>query len=266
MKLPPTHRPRLTRFLTLGALFAMAGCAGQPRNPTFPLSIPEARADLRRMRAAPARLARPVLVAGGYLDPGFAPREVAQELRRVTRSGPSEPAVRAVSMWGCASFAECGRRLAKAAGDGERAVDVVGISMGGLVARHAAAARAPGRIRIARLFTIATPHRGARLAGLPTLDARQRQMRPRSPFLRRLEATERDYPILPYARLGDGIVGTRRTAPRGDVPWWLPTPLLGVSHLGAPTDPRILADIARRLRGEAPFTRTPRAPLPKGRK
>jgi hypothetical protein len=34
------------------------------------------------------------------------------------------------------------------------------------------------------------------------------------------------------------------------------------AHLAAHTDPRLLADIARRLRNETPFTTEPRTPLP----
>jgi hypothetical protein len=34
-------------------------------------------------------------------------------------------------------------------------------------------------------------------------------------------------------------------------------------HLTVQEDPRILADIARRLRGEEPFTHAPPAPLPR---
>jgi hypothetical protein len=63
-------------------------------------------------------------------------------------------------------------------------------------------------------------------------------------------------------RLGDGIVGARYAAPPNTAPRWVPTPPLGDSHNGASKDPRILADILRRLRGESPITTTPQAPLP----
>jgi hypothetical protein len=43
---------------------------------------------------------------------------------------------------------------------------------------------------------------------------------------------------------------------------WLANPPLTLSHLGAMSDPRILADIGRRLRGEEAFSRLPGSPLP----
>src|SRR6185369_10092730 len=81
-------------------------------------------------------------------------------------------------------------------------VDVVGVSMGGLVARWAAlppadrfregAAHNPGatgkRLRIRNLYTLGTPHRGAILANLIAPDPIARDMRAGSGFLRTLDA------------------------------------------------------------------------------
>jgi hypothetical protein len=47
-------------------------------------------------------------------------------------------------------------------------------------------------------------------------------------------------------------------------PIWVPNLLLEDSHLTAFSDPRIIGDIARRLRGETPFTSEPAEPLPRG--
>jgi hypothetical protein len=55
-------------------------------------------------------------------------------------------------------------------------------------------------------------------------------------------------------------------APPGANPFWLPNPPLKMAHLGAIMDIRILADIARRLRGEEPFTQFPATPLPESRR
>ena len=117
---------------------------------------------------------------------------------------------------------------------------------------------------MARLFTISTPHRGADLAALPTWDARQIDMRAGSDLLRQLDAalpTTR-YSVYPYVRLGDVLVGAANTAPPGTTPWWVANQPLSLPHAGAYTDPRIVADIARRLRHEPPFTTDPPAPLP----
>ena len=228
---------------------------------------------------------------------------------------------------------------------------MLGLSMGGLVARHAALPREDGRrLNVARLFTIATPHRGARLADfrlslLPVWDQKVLSMTTASPFLARLDAAERaawgdggadprhaaprvepldaplraedqatdhgaggddrladarlahfavagggaeeawtdapvddaaaegddgtatpaafrGYRIYPYVRLGDIVVGPENAAPAGQTPWWVHNPPLRSAHLAAAVDDRILADIARRLRGETPFAQDPPAPLP----
>ena len=146
-------------------------------------------------------------------------------------------------------------------------IDVVGISMGGLVARLAAlppGARAGfgidaslPRLDVRRLFTLATPHRGAKLAGVVAMDSSARDMKPGSAFLRRLDGAEREgggreYELVCYARLRDVWVGARNTAPPGMDPIWAPTPTHDLAHMLVSRDRRILLDVARRLRGEAP--------------
>jgi pimeloyl-ACP methyl ester carboxylesterase len=149
-------------------------------------------------------------------------------------------------------------------------VDVIAVSIGGVVARHAAAATPtpPGRrLRVARLFTISSPHRGAALAAFPAMPfvgGVQADLRPGSKFLRTLEHNERPgtYPVYPYVRLGDSLVGAANAAPHGQDPWWVATPPLEGAHTMAYCDGRIVADIARRLRGEEPFAKEPPEPLP----
>ena len=85
-------------------------------------------------------------------------------------------------------------------------------------------------------------------------------MRTESEFLETLNAEEPDYEIVPYARLGDEVVGASNAAPPGRNPWWVSRSWF-FAHAGS-TDMRILADIARRLRGEEPFAIDPPAPLP----
>jgi hypothetical protein len=53
-----------------------------------------------------------------------------------------------------------------------------------------------------------------------------------------------------YARLNDVIVGATNTAPEGAEPFWVSGSHL-LSHIRGRSDPRIIADIARRLRGES---------------
>ncbi|MEL7087849.1 MAG: hypothetical protein AAGL98_05310, partial [Planctomycetota bacterium] len=85
-----------------------------------------------------------------------------------------------------------------------------------------------------------------------------------SAFLAYLDAawTDADYTLIPYTRLGDPIVGEENTAPPGVTPWWVHTPPLHRSHQEAYLDPRICADLLRRLRGETPYTSAPATALP----
>jgi pimeloyl-ACP methyl ester carboxylesterase len=212
-----------------------------------------------------------VVVLGGYHDIGIGPASFLPKLRGAVR----DDRIVSVTYFFSGSFDDCRREVIEAVekefpcGDPNETieVDVIGLSMGGIVARHAALER-PGekRLRIKRLFTISSPHRGAVRATLPTVHKLHRDLRSGSDFLRELDAAEggrRDYEIIPYVRLGDWIVGPENAAPR-DMPaaYWVPNPPLNSAHWGAPLDPRIVADIARRLRGEQPFTTTTPTKLP----
>ena len=263
---------RLLSAVLLGA--AATGCATAPANPSFALSATDARKALREMRQAPRPLERPVVVVHG-LGPAVASRVVANHIRRLTR----DRRVITASYDSLGSFDAARRRVVGAV---ERAfpdrdphrtreVDVVAISMGGVVARYAAAppVDAKGkRLKVARLFTISSPHRGAAMAALPAVLGRtQRDLRRGSIFLRELarrEAALPPYELVPYGRLGDAVVGAENTAPAGTTPIWVPNLLLEDAHLTAFADPRILADIARRLRREEPFASGPAEPLPRG--
>jgi hypothetical protein len=252
-------------------LFSLA-CASGPENPSFPLKVDDARSALRQMEEKPKPLQRPVLVIGGYLDFGVTPSLVRCELRALTDDDRIAP----VALFDCGDFDDCREKVIAAVDkafpnkDPEftTPVDVIGVSMGGLAARYAAAPDPSGkshrRLKIARLFTISSPHQGAVAAAFPSFHKLVWQMRQGSEFLGSLEQARCNcgYEIYPYVRLNDGWVGESNAAPPGQTPWWVPSPILQPSHLGAAADPRILADIARRLRGEEPFTRGTPAPLP----
>ncbi|UCD76721.1 MAG: hypothetical protein JSV91_07295 [Phycisphaerales bacterium] len=262
---------RLVWLLLVLSAAACAGCSSnQQLNPSFPLTVRQAEDALRQMRGEPKPLERPMVVLAGIHDPGLIVSALARRLGKTVTGGP----IIEVSFFAADTFEECRDRVIEAV---EKAVpgdvraqtaevDVVAISMGGLVARFAAQRRSDDgrRLNIKRLFTIATPHRGARLAVLPTLDKRQVDMRVGSAFLAALEAgrAEAGYDLLAYVRLGDAIVGPENTAPPGGFVWWVPNRPLSLSHVQASEDPRIVADIARRLRGEQPFSTLPAAPLP----
>lgn len=258
----------------MGPLAAsVLGCAAK-QNPSFPVTIAEAKAALREMTRDPQPLDRPVIIAAGLFDAGMDVAEMAGTLRRVTVNGDRDKIVTATFMGlttgsfdGCRDhlIRKVERTWGRTGTDETIEVDVIGFSMGGLVARHASRPRDDGgkRLVIRRLFTISTPHRGARMAGMPTLDDRAVDMRAGSEFLAELDEAlpDADYTMYSYTRLGDWIVGPENAAPPGRDPWWVPTPPMSFSHLGAATDPRIMADIARRLRGEPPLTTEPPAPI-----
>ncbi len=273
------HVRKATAQLT--ALVAVAGASlvgcssDQPMNPTLPVTRAEARAAIRQMHHDQRSLQRPVIVLGGIHDPGFMPAHIADVIRD---SGPAAERQRIMSIafLETGSFDSCADKVIRTlesrfpSEDPARTieVDVVGFSMGGLVARHAASDSYGGhqgkRLNIARLFTISSPHTGARLANLPTLDKRVKFMRHGSEFLQTLnqqQHPEAEYPLFAYVRLDDAVVGEQHAAPPGANPWWVASGLV-FSHTFAGRDVRILADILRRLRYEEPLSTEPAAPLP----
>ena len=122
------------------------------------------------------------------------------------------------------------------------------------------------RLKIARLFTLSSPHLGATMADVPTylFVSTQRDMRRGSSFLQQLNDAghQPDYPIIPYVRLADITIGEQNAAPPGQTPIWLPKGPFDSAHAGVVMDPRIAADVSRRLRGETSYVKEPRAPLP----
>lgn len=225
--------------------------------------------ELARLRDHPVGLARPVVVLAGYRAWSIMPRSVAATLAALTTGRPwREHYLPIAYPWSTRLERIAGRvvRAAEHRWPGQ-AVDVVAVSMGGLVARAAAAGLTDhgGRLRVARLFTLATPHRGAKLANHLRPDAAARDMRPGSAFLRRLDEAwaspktpDNAYELICYTRLRDTWVGATRTAPEGVAVGWVHGWRL-MSHLAVSADMRILTDIARRLRGEQPWPRDNRA-------
>jgi pimeloyl-ACP methyl ester carboxylesterase len=266
------RRRRLTALLAALGM-ALAGCsADEPLNPSFALTVKDARAALKQMDAVQVAPERPIVVIGGIFDPGLICSKLARDLRRATH--PHAP-ILCVSSALPRSFDHDRQRVIEAVeaafpcGDPALTteVDVVAISMGGLIARHAALPARDGqkRLRIRRLFTICTPHRGAALAGVGFFDPRCQDMKCGSAFLARLDEGLHDPPAFElycYGRLGDATVGVHNTAPAGRTPWWVQSIPLQLAHGGASCDPRIIADIARRVRGEEPLTTSPPAPIP----
>ncbi len=269
-------RTHTARALSMVLLSLLACASGAPlggcylyhdtHNPSFPVTELDAQADERRMRADSKTVERPVLVIGGFRSPDPFIESMAMTLARMT-TGNRDDFMR-LAMWFEGDIDAAARELVDlvhathpSPNDEETVeIDVVGLSMGGLVARYAADRLhredpTTRRLKINRLMTIATPHRGAPLAERSPLveDRAVVDMYRGSLFLTKLEeAYEGDYTIIPYARLRDGVVGAINAAPPGRTPIWVSGPILGGSHLTINEDKRILTDIARRLRGEEP--------------
>lgn len=245
----------------------LGGCTTEraPIDERFPLTHADATAALKEMRAMPVPLARPVIILSGWRDPGLACNALRGELEKLT---PDRP-ILALGFAAQMSFDDCRSRVIDAV---ERQfpcddpawttqVDVVAVSMGGLVARYAAAnptQERPGgkRLRIARLFTYATPHQGSQWAEAGLGGSLEQDMRPGSAFLAHLdrERAGSGFELYCYGRTRDWVVGIDRTAPPGETAWRVEAPALEGGHLTVFSDDRILADIARRLRGERPFS------------
>ncbi len=262
---PGRHAPALLTVLAVG------GCASAtPVNPSFPLSTDRATAALQVDADRPVRLQRPVVVIGGFLDPGVAAAVLAADVRRATR----DDRVIAVELGTFLTLDQCRGHVLAAVDEAfpspdpaaTTEVDVVGYSLGGIAARYAADPGTPAtrRLRIGRLFTISSPLRGATSATLLSADLHpiQGPMRPGSPFVARLNATPPAYPVCSYVCLGDEAVGPGNASLPGTPPWWVTGPAVGSAHDWAFLDDRIVADIVARLRGDPPFSSVPATPLP----
>ncbi len=206
-------------------------------------------------------LVRPVLVVGGWRSPRLMATRAASGL--AAELGVPAEAFHVVAFPWAGRIEGGVRRVMSAArgaaglspdGSATGPVDVVAISMGGLVSRAAADLDWPGlpRLGLVRLFTLATPHRGAALARWVRPDAAARSMRPGSEFLRRLdEALPRArYELRCYAQRLDWWVGTERCSPPGrDATVVSPEGVMGrlFSHFTIASNAEALRDIAARL-------------------
>ncbi|MCC6676985.1 MAG: alpha/beta hydrolase [Phycisphaerales bacterium] len=236
-------------------------------NPDFHLDREQIRAERVRMRADPRSLARPVVVLAGWRSPSVQGFSLADKLAPLTSGHRGD--FTSVS-YALAGDIESAARRARSVLEGRfrgasGEVDVVGISMGGLVARLLMAEDPPVGLRIRRLFTIATPHTGAGLARWVRPDRAARAMRPGSPLLARLDdrLAAEEFELICYAQLRDWWVGASRAHPPGRGSHWIDatSPIDRIfSHFTSPRRWPIVLDIARRLRGESPLARTASRP------
>lgn len=247
-----------------GLIAPLSGCFTlDVPNPNFAQSSDEIWSEWHRLRDDPRPLDRPIVVLNGYRGTVLRGLNLGADIRKLTSQNRADFLV--ISYPLASDIPDVARRVVRAVQkrwpsadpDHTIEVDVIGFSMGGLVGRYAAQdahiSHCERRLSVRRLFTLATPHRGARSAWLG-LDRAVSQMMRGGPFLLGLDETFHDcgYELIPYAHTNDWIVGATNAAPFGQEPIWS-AGTAAFSHFTITTDRRILVDIARRLRGETPL-------------
>jgi hypothetical protein len=267
------HMPLTLLILSAALLICLvgAGCmAVGGEHEGFPAPRAGVEAERQRMIDTPIGLERPLLVIGGWRTPSIIAMILARDLCTLTGAERSRAAALGVLTCNTMDAAihraivTVERRWPSEDPAMTTDVDVVAISMGGLVARAAALPDPDGKrkqLNIHRLFTLGTPHRGAALANRIVIDQLGRDMRTGSAFLGGLDEGFRTsvYELICYARTCDVMVGATNSAPEGREPFWLHGPKL-FSHSTTWSNQLIRIDIARRLRNEEPLALQPSPP------
>ncbi|MFB6842388.1 esterase/lipase family protein [Streptomyces sp. NPDC056361] len=208
---------------------------------------------------------RPVVLLHGFVDN----RSVFVLLRRaLTRHGRDCVESLNYSPLTCdlrAAAGELGRRVEEiTARTGQPQVDIVGHSLGGLVARYYVQ-RLGGDARVRTLVTLGTPHAGTTVAPLADAHPLVRQMRPGSEVLRELAGpapgcttrfvsfwSDLDQVMVPVetARLDhpDLLVHNVRVS--------------GIGHLALPVHPTVAAGVLEALDADGPQVRGAREEEP----
>jgi pimeloyl-ACP methyl ester carboxylesterase len=215
-----------------------------------------ARESLRHIRddrrSRRGRLERPVLVLSGYHAPGVMGGNLARRLASLL--GAPFDDFRMISyphMGDLDRVAQAVHRVVRREFSNRQEFDVVGISMGGIISRMLAAEeyareRRLERLQLQRLFTMATPHQGAKIATHIHPDRAAVDMQIGSSRLAWLNTLPRDYELHCYAILNDFTVGAKQTALDPEHPIWVRgTPLF--SHSLITEHPLVVLDVAARL-------------------
>lgn len=245
---------RLTEYLStsLGA---------EQINPAFHPTHAQAHEALRLLASDPQPVPRPLVIIGGYIDAIRIVGFVDSLLRPTVRDTPIIP----VTIGVCHSFADARRRtieIVEAALQQQNpTVDVVGLSLGGIVAVDARAncsgVLPDRRLNVQRLFAIGSPFTGVQLADFIPLTPYLRSMRPDSPFIERIAASSATMDVVAYGHRFDDVVGIEHCAPSGRTVNWLADNSWFWAHIASLLDVRIVADIALRLHGKVPISSNP---------
>ncbi|MFC9794064.1 lipase family alpha/beta hydrolase [Streptomyces sp. NPDC127584] len=208
---------------------------------------------------------RPVLLVHGLVDN----RSVFVVLRRsLTRSGRDCVESLNYSPLTCdlrAAAEVLGRRVDEIrARTGHAEVDIVGHSLGGLIARYCVQ-RLGGDSRVRTLVTLGTPHSGTTVAPLADAHPLVRQMRPGSEVLRELAepAPGCRTRFVSFWSDMDQIMAPVETA-RLDHPDLLvhDVRVSGIGHLALPVHPTVAAGVREALDADAPEAPGARAEEP----
>jgi pimeloyl-ACP methyl ester carboxylesterase len=241
-----------------------------PENEAYPHTNTQVRKILGEMSKVAKVAQRPVFICCGY----HSPRAQGQSLRLLLLKYTSKKSPVFVLSYTTktsmpAIITSARKQMEKylpGVLHGEIEFDLVGVSMGGLVARVLAAKEGieceggvtpfERPLGVRRIFTLASPHRGALLAEKIRPNSAARDMRPGSRFLKHLDEqlAHRDFELTCYSRIKDGWVGATRSSPPGFGVVWTPGLVWG-SHFTVSFDARVLADVCRHLRGEEPLAR-----------
>jgi len=234
-------------------------------NPALTHARELALTDLARMRREPVPLSRPLLILNGYHAWAGVVESVRKQLARITSGNPDD--ILAISFMDQTCFDAQRRRVldetARWVGL-NTPVDIVAHSMGGLVGRFCGTTNHPdGRtLHIERLYTLASPHRGATLANIATPDATARGMRAGSDFLKSLDASPTTVRrLITFTHAKDPVVGAHNTSLHNEHPRWCSGSRV-LSHFSVAHNPIVLATIARELRSEPPLFDWPPSSLP----
>ncbi|CAN5871426.1 hypothetical protein BH11PLA1_BH11PLA1_15590 [soil metagenome] len=255
---------RVTDALTLAA-----------DNPNYPVTKHQIDAEYARLRTEPVGLPRPLIIIGGYHAPAMQPSALRARLVELTGVCPGNVLCLSYLMARDSDAildrlaVQIDRRFGVGPPEARTTppVDIIGVSMGGVLARALTIPAWRRQLRILnvdarRIFTLGSPHRGAILARDIVLDSAGKDLKPGSRFLAHLNAQSipgRAHELVCFARLRDFWVGARNTAPPGYEPIWTPG-LVCCSHLSLTQDRRILVELARRLRGLTPWAAAGRPP------
>ncbi|MEK7466365.1 MAG: alpha/beta fold hydrolase [Planctomycetota bacterium] len=230
----------------------LSGCtaAEKKRSREVAAEQREAELDLKSMAEAPKPLRRPVLLLTGWMEPPSNWKRFRDFLESSTCGCERE--IVCLDLRGPGGLAAAVEKVL-AAGELLGEVDVVAHSAGGLVAREAArASHGERRLRIARLFAIATPHIGSpwgKFWPIVPYPLQAADCRPASDFLASLagDPSTTSMPITNYWAEGDVVVPRESAQAVGSEHFAYSRPKGFFIHRRCAGDPRLARDVIAAL-------------------